>query len=322
MAETALDRIERILQILPLAGREGGIAYDDLARALGVDRKQIERDITEVTDMEFYLEAGAVADIVVGLESNRVRVSTTGHLHRPARLSPAEAAALDLGVRLLAAEQEDPALAHAMADIIDQVARAIPRELLERVAADGDPDAGDPVRALVVDAARRRRRLRMRYLKLDAETPEDREVEPWAVVYGEGCWYVVGRCLERDGVRAFRIDRILDAVVTPADFEPPADFDPAGYLAKGRVYRADEEVEAVVRYDARVAPYVREGGEGEGGGEPQEDGSVVVRYRVADPGWLVRHVLQYGRHARVLEPDDFAHLVQEAARRVERAATA
>jgi predicted DNA-binding transcriptional regulator YafY len=268
--------------------------------------------------MEFYLEAGAVADIMVGLESGRVRVSTTGHLHRPVRLSPAEAAALDLGIRLLAAEREDPALAGAMADIIEQVARSIPRELLERVAADGDPDAGDAVRALVVDAARRRRRLRMRYLKLDAEAPDDREVEPYAVVYGEGCWYVVGRCLERDGVRAFRIDRILEAAVTADAFESPADFDPAVYLAEGRVYRADEEVDVMVCYDARVAPYVREGGEG----ELQDDGGLVVRHRVADPGWLVRHVLQYGRHARVLEPDDFVRLVQEAARRVERAATA
>lgn len=316
MAETAADRIERILQVVPLAARDGGIAYDDLTRALGVDRARIEADLTEVMDREFYHEAGSITDIQVGLEADRVRVWTTGLLRRPLRLSPAEAAALDLGVRILAAEQDDPDVARRMHDLVQCVARTLPGDFLDRFAVDGDPGTADALRALIVDAARRRRAVRFSYLKPDADGPEDREIEPYAVAYGEGCWYVIGRCLHRDAVRAFRTDRILEAECGDAPFEPPADFDPADYLADGRVYHAEAETEVAVRYSGRVAPFLRERGEG----EALEDGGVLVRHRVADPGWLVRHVLQYGRDARVLEPDGFVDLVRAAARRVRDAA--
>lgn len=37
---------------------------------------------------------------------------------------------------------------------------------------------------------------------------------------------------------------------------------------------------------------------------PERDGSAVVRHRVADPGWIVRHVLQYAGDAVVEEPEE------------------
>jgi predicted DNA-binding transcriptional regulator YafY len=323
MPDTALDRMERILQILPLAAREGGIGYDELAGILGVDRQQIERDLAEVTDREFYHDAGTATDIQLALDADRVRVWTTGHLQRPLRLTLGEAAALDLGLRLVAAERDDPGLTASMRGILERVARAVPHDLLDRFAIDGDAGAPDTLRALIIDAARRRRRCRIRYLKPDADAPEDREVEPYIVAYAEGRWYVIGNCPERQGIRAFRTDRILEAslardavdlpghVDPPADFDPPRDFDPSDYVDHGRVYRADQEVEVTVRYGGRVAQFLRERGEGE-----VLNGGVLVRHRVADPAWLVRHVLQYGRDARVLEPDDFIHLVRAALARL------
>jgi predicted DNA-binding transcriptional regulator YafY len=312
MADTALQRIERILQILPHAAREGGIGFDELAAILGVDRDRIERDLTEVTDREFYHDAGTATDIQVALDADRVRVWTTGHLQRPLRLGPGEAAALDLGLRILAAERDDPDLPATMRRLLDQVAHSVPDDLLDRVAIDGDPGAADTLRALIIDAGRRHQRCRIRYLKPDAHAPEDREIDPYAVVYAEGRWYVVGHSPERHGVRAFRIDRILEAALAPESFPPPDDFDPGEFMADGRVYRADHEVEVAVRYDGAAAPFLRERGHG----EPLDDGAVLVRHRVADPAWLVRHVLQYGRHARVLEPHDFADLVRDAAARL------
>ncbi len=295
-ADTAGQRIERILQILPLAAREGGIAWDELAARLGVERRALERDLAEVTDREFYHPPASADDIQVGIEADRIRVWTTGPLRRPPRLTAGEAAALDLGLRILAAEREDPAAREAVRALLERVARSVPDDLLDHVAADGDPNAGDAIRALAIDAARRRRRCRIRYLKPDADAPEDRELEPYAIVSAGGYWYALGRSPERDAVRAFRLDRILEVSVGPERFDVPADFDPADYLDGGRVYRADEEVEVVVRYSPRVAPWLRERGEG----EAQEDGSVLVRYRVADPGWVVRHVAGYGGEAEVV----------------------
>jgi hypothetical protein len=48
----------------------------------------------------------------------------------------------------------------------------------------------------------------IRCLKPDAESPEDREVDPCAVGYAEGRCYVIGNCPERPGIRAFRTNFI------------------------------------------------------------------------------------------------------------------
>jgi predicted DNA-binding transcriptional regulator YafY len=66
----------------------------------------------------------------------------------------------------------------------------------------------------------------------------------------------------------------------------------------GRVYRSSEDVEDVERYSLRIARWIRE----KGPVEECEDGSVVVRHRVADPDRVVRHVLQGGADAEILEP--------------------
>jgi proteasome accessory factor C len=313
VADTARDRLDRILQILPLASRDGGISYDDLAATLGVTRRQLERDLAEITDREFYHPPGSGSDIQVGLDAERVRVWTTGHLRRPTRLVPGEAAALDLGVRILGAERGDTDLPGALRRLVESLAWDCADGLTQHVAADGDPGAGDAIRALMIDAARNRRPVSFRYMKPDAPEPEERTVEPYTVVYTEGRWYIMGRSPERDAVRAFRADRVLDAAVDPAaTFEPPADFDPERFITAGRVYRAEEEIEVAVRYAPRIAPWFLERGEG----ERADDGSVTVRHRVADPGWIVRHVLQYGPEATVLEPAHIQELVAEAARRV------
>lgn len=317
MAETAAERIARILQLLPLAARDGGIGYDELAETLGITRARLESDLIEIVEREYYHDAETGTDIqVITLGPDRVEVWTKGLLRRPTRLGTGEAAALDLGLRILAAEREEPELLERMRALLEKVAWAVPDDVLDRFVADGDPGSADSLRALIVDAARRRQRVRFRYLKPGAAAAEDRSVEPYSVVYGEGHWYVVGHCPERDAVRTFRTDRILEATVGDATFETPADFDPGDYMADGRVYRADEEIEVTVRYGGRVAPYLLERGEG----ERQEDGGVVVRHRVANPSWIVAHVLGHGRDARVTEPAWVAALVREAAARVAAAA--
>jgi proteasome accessory factor C len=71
------------------------------------------------------------------------------------------------------------------------------------------------------------------------------------------------------------------------------------FLEGGRVYHADQETEVVVRYSPRVARWVEEWAPD---AEPSGSGGALVRHRVADPGWVVRHVLGYGGEAEVVEP--------------------
>ncbi len=164
----------------------------------------------------------------------------------------------------------------------------------------------------MLEATRERRRVRIRYLKPGRVDADERTVCPYALVFASGRWYLLARCERSGEVRAFRVDRVLEASLTEESFEIPADFDPELYLSGGRVYRAEEEVEVVVRYSPRIARWIRE----HGPVEEQPDGSVVLRHRVADPRWAVRHVLQFGGDAQVLEPLDVRAMVAAAAERV------
>ncbi len=42
----------------------------------------------------------------------------------------------------------------------------------------------------------------------------------------------------------------------------------------------------------------------------------MATHRAADPGWIVRHVLQYGAEAELLEPPAYRLMVRETAERL------
>ena len=104
---TAESQLDRILHILPLASREGGASYGELAESLDVSRDQVVRDVEEITAREYYHPAGSANDIRIGLVEEKVTVWSGGQFQRPVRLTLREAAALHLGFRLLAAERAD-----------------------------------------------------------------------------------------------------------------------------------------------------------------------------------------------------------------------
>lgn len=312
-------QLARILHLVPLASREGGATYEELARAVDVHRDQLLRDLDALTAREFYHPAGTGDEIQVGLEGDRVRVWTTGPLQRPVRLDLREAAALHLGLRLLADERDDPTLLDAMRRVEERLVWPRPGEdeddggagqIAEEVIA-GDPLARDVIRATVVAAARRRRRVELYYLKSYSGAPQRRVLAPYVIAHAGGHSYAIGHSDvggHGDAIRVFRFDRVMQARVLDETYTVPDGFDPAHYMADGRVYRAEDEIEATVRYGPRVARWIAESGQG----EAREDGSVLVTHSVADPGWLVRHVLRYGADAEVLEPPEAREWMREA----------
>ncbi len=312
---TAADRLERLLYLLPAAAAQEGATWAELREPLGVPEEVLAADVTAVRDRAFYHPSGGAESLQITLEPARVRVWSGGEFRRPPRLSLREMLALELGLRVVASDAP-PDTRERLARLARQLAREIaardadPAELLPRFSlVDGDGDEDD-VRALLVGAARERRRCRIRYLKPGADAPEERTIDPWAVCHARGRWYVIGRSERADDVRHFRVDRVLEAEQLYESFPPPEGFDPSDHLEGGRVYRAEEDEEVVVRYSPRIARWILERGRG----VEEPDGSVVVGHRVADPGWMVRHVLRYGEDAEILEPAWARGMVRERAR--------
>jgi predicted DNA-binding transcriptional regulator YafY len=81
----------------------------------------------------------------------------------------------------------------------------------------------------VAAAIRARRRLAFLYQSYEGACSH-RQLEPYGVVHTDGRWYMVGRCLLRQALRTFRLDRVSRLEFCEGTFERPADFDIQAYL--------------------------------------------------------------------------------------------
>lgn len=311
--EPAERQLERVLHILPIAAREGGASLAALAAELGVPEKRLLRDLEEVTARAYYLEPPV--DIDISIEQDRVTVWTTAEFGRPVKLSPREVLALTLGLRLLA-EGADAARAEALRALaarLDAALASFPAgALAEDFALGGGDPAGEGSLDFLREAARERRPCRLRYLKPTDVEPEPRVLHPYVLVHAGGRWYVLGHSAEAGAVRAFRLDRILDVAPLDGSFDVPADFDPTDHIDGHHVFRADEPVEVTVRYSPRIARWIEERGAAgnQTAGKKGSDGGIEVRHAVAEPGWLVRHVLYHGPDAEVVSPPEIRDLMR------------
>ena len=322
---TAGARLHRLLHILPAASRPEGASLTELAHALDVSEGRVLEDLEEVTSRAYNHPGGWPDDVSILVESDRVRVYHAAGMERPARLSPRETLCLALALRGTAAASHlgpDDRRLDLLRRAEAHLCTAAPEgERHGEEPSSGDappvdaPDrAPDPagVRETLMAAARDRHPCAIVYAKAAADDMEARVVHPYVLAHADGAWYVLGYCTVKDGMRVFRVDRILEAAETDATFEVPAGFDPADWLDGGRVYRADADIDVRVRYSPRIARWVRErAAAGRAGWEEEEDGSVVVHHHVADPHWVVEHALQYGAEAEILEPEEVRALMRE-----------
>ncbi|HSD87975.1 MAG TPA: WYL domain-containing protein [Kofleriaceae bacterium] len=118
------------------------------------------------------------------------------------------------------------------------------------------PELGE-IYATLEAATRLRKRVTLTYQAATNGLVSRRDLDPYAMVYREGAWLVVGWCHLRQEIRSFRVDRIHEAVMAPkpksADFERPADFDVKAYAQRSPwtfTSEPPEEVQLVLTAEA------------------------------------------------------------------------
>lgn len=325
VAASARTRFERLAYVIAAASREGGAEIRAVARELGVSEAGVLRDIQELTTRDCYRSNGWPADILLFLSAGRVTVEHASFGERPLRLSPREHLCLALALRGEPASEgaaQDGAGLLRLGEMLVAGGKARARDApgaASGVTLSERRKGQSEVRRTVVAAAYARRPCVLRYLKLAADGESRRVVHPYLVVFSDEAWYVVGHCVESEEVRIFRMDRILSASPVEGTFDVPAGFDPGDYVDAGidELLFASTSRKAYVRYSPRVARRVRERASHRSVSmEDNGDGSVTVCHAVADPHWLLSHVLRYGGEAVVEAPDDLRRLVRAAAGRL------
>lgn len=316
--DTAAQQLRRVLALIPRIADDRAHPVADLARLAGTDPATLLRDVRALADR--FDDPGAFVEAVrIFLDGRRVRV-TTDHFRRPMRLTLPELAALDLGLALLRAErprEEWPALDRARARL-DQAMAKVPRDEGEADSAAAGLHAGvarsaDPaVLATLRRAYQGRQKVELDYRKADQTEPSRRVVAPLAIVFSSGHWYLVAQWDPADGVRVFRVDRVVSATVLAERYQLPAGFAVEEVFKDGKAFAAPGEATVRIRFSSRVARWIAE----RDGGAVDGDGGYTQELPLADLDWLARYVMQYGPEAEVLEPAAARAAVRERLERV------
>jgi predicted DNA-binding transcriptional regulator YafY len=300
MSSTAGDRFRRLLEILPRIADATDAPVAELATSLGVEPRVLLADLRALA--ERYDEPGGfVAGVSVLLEGDRVSVRAN-HFHRPMRLSISELCALEVGLGVLAREQGADAVGTLRGKLAQVIAK-LPSDEAHTGLRDGALADGGQVAVLPTlrEAMRQSRVVVMTYRKGFGDAASEREVHPHRLVFARGVWYLVGWCARSDGPRVFRADRIVALSVTDAPITRALAEDEVPTLDDGTPFSPPAGVAAMtVRYLPAIARWIVE----RDGGTVEADGSAVRTIPLADREWALRHVLQYGPDAVILDPPE------------------
>jgi len=211
-----VKRITRLLKLLELLQSGSGQNADGLARACGVSRRTVFRDI----------EALNAAGVPVAFDEEHDRYSIPGtYFLPPINFTPAEALSLvamasELGRndRLpfyeparVAARKLESSLPPALRDELQQMSRAIriqPTHVSPLA-------AKEPIYQELVDARRKRRVVRIEYNSLTEWERIKTKLRPYQLLFCRHSWYVIGRSSLHGEVRTFNLSRIVSIETLP-----------------------------------------------------------------------------------------------------------
>jgi proteasome accessory factor B len=173
--------------------------------------------------------------------------------------------------------------------------------MAERAPAPGVDPSG-PHLGAIADALARRRALRFRYRPAQGKAGQ-REVEPYALVFRSGHWYLVGRDRGRKDIRSFRLSRLLSPVKEVGEAAPPpAGFDASRQLEAGPWGLGQPVETARVAFSPKVAWWAVPAVPKARVRRTRRDGWVEVDLPASQTDSFVSWLLSFGPDARVYSP--------------------
>lgn len=290
---TALDRLRRLLAIIPWVVAEDGMALDEVTRRFDYPRDDLLEDIWFVVQMIGVAPFGPGDMLEARVEDDWVHIEYSPWFVRPMTLRPEEV----LG--LLAAGQS--VAEFSIGDDLGPLGRA-----LTKLSAMVEPEVRDAidVRLGVADdellVALQQARVDRRIVEIDyysygRDELTTRVVEPHALTADIGHWYLSAHCRMAGATRVFRLDRISRYAVGDEVYPEPTSpgAGPEGFLADGDYPEVELLLEPSVRWVITQYPHRWT--------EDVDGERLRVRLAVASTAWLERLLLRVGTAATVLE---------------------
>jgi proteasome accessory factor C len=319
-------RLQRLLALVPYVTSRKVASVEETAAAFGLSEQQLVDDLNMLWCVELRAP-DPYCPIDLSYEGGEIVVSQADPVGRPLRLGADEASALLVALRMLAdvepvltsedAQRPGEEMTTGEAAARTGTSAVVSRVIAKLEAASGEAAALSSQVAVQVDApglavlsrARQaltaRRRVHLTYYVPGRDEATERDVDLMRLVVVDGRSYLEGWCRRAEGVRLFRVDRVVAIEVLDAPAEVPAGAEPKD-IDQGLYQPGPDDLRIVLELapDGRwVADYypceeVTEIG----------DGRLRVVLRTADPRWVRRLALRLGDRGRLIEP---AGLVSE-----------
>jgi predicted DNA-binding transcriptional regulator YafY len=306
----------RLITLIMLLQHKPNQKAADLAAELGISIRSLHRYIAMLEEMGIpvYSERGPRG----GFSLMR------GYKMPPLVFTPAEAVSVYLGTSLVG-EMWGQLYQDAARGALAKLDNVLPDEQRQEVAwarrtlvATGmhraDHDHLAPFLEKLRFAVREYRQVRVAYRSRNQPEPSLRALDPYALVFRWGWWYVIGYCHLRTAVRSFRIDRIVTLRLQDDTFSIPDVFDIQSYLQTE--LHDQPQIQVKMRFRPEGAFVALDNRIYWNGIDEQPDGSVIVTFNVPDKEWAISTILSYSSLVTVLEPKELRHLVQERAQEI------
>ena len=305
---TSAERLRRLLALVPYVVSRKSVGLSEAAAAFGMT----ERELIDDLNLAWCVELKApepYCPIDLSYEGGEITISQAESIARPLRLAADEANALLVALRMLA---EVPADGSAVARLIAKIEAAAGASAAasSQVMIQSDTPNVRDLAAKITAALSAGKRLHLRHYNWSRDEATERDVDPMRLLVMEGRTYVEGWCRRAEGVRLFRLDRVLDLQVLDVPREVPDEAESKDLDAG--LFQASESDERVELELAPSARWVAEQYPCESATE-LGDGRLRIVLRTPETRLVRRLALRLGEDARVVAPARLADEVRAAA---------
>jgi proteasome accessory factor C len=305
---TSAERLRRLLALVPYVVARRAVGLAETAATFGMTERELIDDLNLAWCVELK-SPEPYCPIDLSYEDGLVTISQAESIARPLRLGADEASALLIALRMLAeAGGDSDAVTRLIAKIEDAAGASAAAS--SQVTIQIDRPNGPGVPAALNAALAAGKRVHLRYYVPRRDEATERDVDPIRMLVMEGRTYLKGWCLLAEGVRTFRLDRVLDVAVldVPAEVHEEAesaDVDAQLFRPSESDVRVELELAAGARWVTEYYPLESQTELGEG--------RLRVVLRTQDTSLVRRVALRLGEEARVIAPAELAEEVRAAA---------
>jgi predicted DNA-binding transcriptional regulator YafY len=305
--------MDRLLGIVLELQRRKHVRAEDLAAKYETSKRTIYRDMQALgeTGVPIIAEAGKGYSLVAG------------YFLPPLTFTSEEATMLTLGSNLMAqhfdaqyraaAESAAAKLETVLPDNlraqVEHLRKSIVFIVPETLASEAVAALLPVLRRALLEHRTIQFHYHTRYTQDGEPAKKTRAADPYGMYHHGDAWYLVAYCHLRQAVRSFRLDRLSQLELLAHTFDLPTDFKMEEDEDKRRVIVS-------VWFNEDAAPWMRETRAYAVESIIEQDGGLLVTYRVNEARDLLQWLLSWGSRVRVLEPASLREELAEEARKI------